>query len=89
MLVTKRVKFYGIVQGVNFRRKTLNRAREIGVNGWVKNILDGSVEAVFSGLDTDVLRLIDYCAHEMPVAMVTKYDIFDEKYQPFSSFEIV
>lgn len=89
MLVTKRVKFSGRVQGVNFRRKTQAKARELGVNGWVKNVVGGTVEAMFSGIDKDVEKLINYCLYEMPMTMVTKYDISEEKYQAFSSFEII
>lgn len=48
----------GRVQGVGFRHFTRTNARKIGVNGWVKNLPDGRVEAVFEGDDKDVEKMI-------------------------------
>lgn len=51
----------GKVQGVNFRAYTRDRAREAGVEGWVANLSDGRVEAVFEGSRAAVQRLISWC----------------------------
>ncbi|AKA48514.1 acylphosphatase [uncultured archaeon] len=88
MPLTKRVRFYGRVQGVYFRRRTRDAASEYGVSGWVKNLPDGSVEAELSG-DTDkVQRLIDYCQNEMPVARVDRVEITDMGYIDHIGFKI-
>ena len=51
----------GHVQGVNFRTHTRDEARRAGVDGWVKNLDDGRVEAVFEGTRAGVQRLISWC----------------------------
>ncbi|MEX2463705.1 MAG: acylphosphatase [Balneolaceae bacterium] len=54
----KHLKIRGRVQGVGYRYFTLQNARELGVNGWVKNRLDGSVEVLLSGSQNSVNELI-------------------------------
>lgn len=49
MTVTKRLIISGRVQGVGFRFYMERKARELGVTGWVRNRLDGSVEALVQG----------------------------------------
>ncbi|HEY6584980.1 MAG TPA: acylphosphatase [Gaiellaceae bacterium] len=51
----------GRVQGVFFRAETRNRARSLGLGGWVRNNGDGSVEAVFEGPDERVESMLDWC----------------------------
>ena len=51
----------GIVQGVAFRYYAQHKAGELGVSGWVKNLPDGRVEAVFEGDDAAVDRLVGWC----------------------------
>ena len=51
----------GRVQGVFFRAATRDRARSLGVAGWVRNLADGSVEAVFEGPRERVETLVDWC----------------------------
>ena len=48
------VKVVGSVQGVFFRVETRDRARSLGIAGWVRNLPDGAVEAVFEGEDAQV-----------------------------------
>jgi acylphosphatase len=47
----------GRVQGVNFRASARNYAREVGVSGWVRNLEDGRVEAVFEGERSAVQKI--------------------------------
>ena len=61
-MVQARVRFYGRVQGVFFRANTERKAIEMGINGYVKNMPDGSVEAVFEGDETKVKKVIDWCS---------------------------
>lgn len=51
----------GLVQGVGFRWWVLRTARDLGVDGWVANHPDGSVEMAVSGPDEAVARLVDLC----------------------------
>ena len=51
----------GSVQGVNFRAACRDQARQIGVEGWVRNLADGRVEAVFEGQRPAVQRMVSWC----------------------------
>jgi acylphosphatase len=51
----------GRVQGVNFRASTQEHARSAGVAGWVRNLEDGRVEAVFEGPRAAVDRMVSWC----------------------------
>ena len=57
--IAKDVRVTGFVQGVFFRAWTQEKARALGVNGWVRNCSDGSVEARFEGPSDKVRWLID------------------------------
>ncbi|MFE1747551.1 acylphosphatase [Coleofasciculus sp. H7-2] len=61
----------GTVQGVGFRFSTLDEAIQLGVSGWVRNLSDGRVEAVFEGSKADVEEIIQWC-HKGPAAAVVK-----------------
>lgn len=61
----------GIVQGVNFRYYTQREARSLGVNGWVANRWDGSVEVVAEGTRSQLETLLDWLGHGPPSATVT------------------
>lgn len=73
-----RVVVRGRVQGVWFRGSVAEAARGCGVDGWVRNRTDGSVEAVFEGRREVVDRLVDYCRHGPPGATVTRIDTHAE-----------
>ena len=78
----------GIVQGVFFRQKTKRQAESLGVNGWVRNLPDGRVEAVFEGEEEAVRALVDYCRHGPSYARVTNIDVLWEPHRgEFSGFE--
>jgi acylphosphatase len=62
-----RVHVSGTVQGVYFRATTRDEARDRGVDGWVRNLGDGRVEAVFEGAPDDVAEMVEFC-HEGPSA---------------------
>jgi len=51
----------GFVQGVFFRSETMKRARQRRVTGWVRNLPDGRVEAIFEGEKTDVEEVVSFC----------------------------
>lgn len=61
--VRVRVRVRGQVQGVWFRQSTAAEAGLIGVDGWVHNLPDGSVEAVFEGTPEAVALALAYASH--------------------------
>ena len=63
--VKARVRIEGLVQGVNYRYSTRQKAQELGVNGWVRNLADGSVECLLVGERDKVEALIRWC-HQGP-----------------------
>ncbi len=79
----------GKVQGVYFRQNTKQVAIEHKVTGWVCNLSDGLVEAVFEGYKTDVNDVIEWC-HVVPTnSRVDDVDVRFEKYSgEFASFTI-
>ncbi|MFB3888688.1 MAG: acylphosphatase [Candidatus Bathyarchaeia archaeon] len=77
----------GMVQGVFFRARTMEKAISLGVAGWVRNLRDGRVEAVFEGEENAVKAMVDYCRHGPRGAVVTKVDVewemFKGEYKDF------
>lgn len=65
----------GRVQGVNFRWHTQRQAEREGVTGWVRNLRDGRVEAVFEGEEDAVRRLVDWCRQGPPAARVDDVEV--------------
>ena len=51
----------GRVQGVFFRAFVMERAQQLKLTGWTKNLSDGRVEALFEGKDADVAAMLTYC----------------------------
>jgi len=79
----------GRVQGVFFRQKTKQQAESFGVTGWVRNLPDGRVEAVFEGDEEAVKALVEYCHHGPSYARVTNIDASWEDYRgEFSDFKM-
>jgi acylphosphatase len=56
-----RVRVRGRVQGVFFREEARRRAESLGVAGWIRNLPDGSVEAVFEGEEERVQSMVGWC----------------------------
>jgi len=71
----------GIVQGVNFRYYTQREAQKQNLTGWVQNLADGSVAALFEGEDEDVEAMIQWCHHGPPSAHVTELIVQPEEYR--------
>jgi acylphosphatase len=65
-----RIRVAGVVQGVYFRAETRDRARSLGLAGWVRNAADGSVEAVFEGEEERVGSMLEWCRRGPPGALV-------------------
>ncbi len=86
--IAKRVIFSGHVQGVFFRRQTKDAADSAGITGWVRNLPDGTVEALFCGDEQSVFRLIDFCANELRRSDVTSYMVNDAECTQAKDFTI-
>jgi acylphosphatase len=73
----KRVHVFvsGEVQGVYYRATTRDEARERGVTGWVKNLDDGRVEAVFEGGKEDVEDMVEFCHEGSSAARVSDVEV--------------
>jgi acylphosphatase len=87
-MTRRRVVVHGRVQGVFFRGSTVERAREVGVNGWVRNRPDGTVEAVFEGSAEQVAEMIRYCREGPPWARVERIQEFEETPEDLGDFGI-
>jgi acylphosphatase len=70
----------GRVQGVFFRSQTKHKADSHDVKGWIRNLSDGRVEAVFEGEIDAVQKLIEFCKHGPSEARVTNFDVTWETY---------
>ncbi|HKH90129.1 MAG TPA: acylphosphatase [Nitrososphaera sp.] len=79
----------GKVQGVYFRQNTKQVATRHKVAGWICNLSDGRVEAVFEGDKIDVNEVIEWCHTGPPNSRVDDVDVRFEKYSgEFESFTI-
>lgn len=81
-VVTVLARVSGRVQGVCFRAATQRAARSFSVAGWVRNLPDGSVEAVFQGKKQDVEAVLAWCWKGPPLAHVR-----DVKVEPLTGSE--
>jgi acylphosphatase len=84
-----RVRISGRVQGVFYRAYTHEAAQLIGVTGWVRNLIDGRVEAVFEGKAENVGKMIEWCYDGSPMSRVDHIEVFEEVYSgEFTELEI-
>jgi acylphosphatase len=89
MMARAHVFISGSVQGVFFRAEIRSKARNRDVTGWVRNLPDGRVEAVFEGEHENVENMINFCRRGPSGATVTKVDVHWEDYTGnFKTFNI-
>jgi acylphosphatase len=87
-VVRYRVLISGRVQGVYFRDSCQRLALDHGVNGWVRNLPDGRVEAVFEGPAGQVERLVDWSRRGPDRALVADVAVQAEQPEGLSTFQI-
>lgn len=88
--MTAHVFISGFVQGVGFRQFIKEFALKLGLTGWVKNLLDNRVEAVFSGPKENIEKIILLCKKGPFLSEVKDVDvIWEDIRENFESFEIV
>lgn len=84
------LKLYGRVQGVNFRSFIREKAHELGLSGWVKNMPDGTVETVVEGEEEKINEYIQWCEIGPPAARVEEtQEKWEEPTGEFTRFSII
>jgi len=78
----------GNVQGVFYRATTRDEARDRNVAGWVRNLSDGRVEAVFEGPESKVQEMVEWCHEGSPAATVEDVTVTYEPPEGLESFDI-
>ena len=86
--VRRHVWVSGRVQGVWFREGCRRRARALGVGGWVRNLPDGRVEAVFEGARPAVEACVEWCRTGPPGARVDALEALEELVAGTSGFQV-
>jgi len=71
----------GKVQGVFFRSSTQDMAQKLGLFGWVRNLADGRVEAVFEGEKEEVEKMLEWCKVGPEYARVTGIEVIWEEFK--------
>jgi acylphosphatase len=87
-VIRNRVLISGRVQGVAYRDACRKMAEQHGVTGWVRNLPDGRVEAVFEGKPDEVRHLVDWSRQGPPFAEVADVDVAAEEPEGMSEFQI-
>ncbi len=85
---TVQLRIHGRVQGVGFRWWTVTQARDLGLEGWVMNRSDGAVEALFSGPEYAVGKMLKLCADGPSHAVVFKVNVVQEGGDAPAGFEV-
>ena len=80
---------HGNVQGVFFRANAKKMAESLGLNGYAKNMPDGTVEVVAEGSEDKLKELVEFCKNGPEAAEVSKVDVkFEKASNEFDGFEI-
>jgi len=74
-MTTLRLRIEGSVQGVGYRFFAVGEARKLGLEGWIRNRSDGSVEALVSGHTKQIESFVAICMRGPPGARVTNVDM--------------
>ncbi len=68
-MIRKHILFFGRVQGVGFRFYSVNKARQLGLTGWVRNLYDGNVEMEVQGKEDKIAILIQFLGQQRYIAI--------------------
>lgn len=85
--MSRRLIVQGRVQGVWFRGWTVDQAKRLGLDGWVRNRRDGTVEMLVSGPEEAVGEFVARCHTGPPSARVERVDIEEVEETPPPGFE--
>ena len=86
--IRARVLISGRVQGVGYRMSTVDLATDLGLSGWVRNLADGRVEAVFEGNRDVVEEMIRWCQQGPPGAVVKNVAVEYEQPEGIQGFQV-
>jgi len=84
----KKILVYGMVQGVFFRKFVKDHALNLGLKGYVKNVNDGSVEAVFEGGEEQIKEIIGLCKKGPLGSRVDRVLVEEFRGDGFEGFEV-
>lgn len=87
-LIRAHVLVTGKVQGVGYRAATWDTATLLKLNGWVRNLRDGRVEAVFEGTPDQVEAMLRWCHQGPPAAVVDRVDVEYELPEGLKGFQV-
>jgi len=88
-VVKAQVLVEGRVQGVFYRGSTCREAQSLNIKGWVTNCVNGNVEAVFEGAETNVNKMIEWCKRGPSAAIVKNVKVdWKEPEGSFSDFSV-
>jgi len=87
-VLRRRVFVSGHVQGVLFRDNCRTEAQRLGVAGWVRNLYDGRVEAVFEGEPDVVQQMVAWAKRGPRHAVVTGVEVVEEPPEGLSGFDV-
>lgn len=80
----------GFVQGVGYRQFVKSKAQKLGVRGWVTNLSDGRVEAVFQGDKETLEQMINLCQKGPFFSEIKSVDVnYEQKTEGFDEFKII
>ena len=79
-MIRKHIIFYGSVQGVGFRYYSVNKARQLGLTGWVRNLYDGTVEMEVQGEEQAIDELIMFLDRQRYIR-IEKMDVKSQTLQ--------
>jgi acylphosphatase len=88
MSIVRHVVMRGYVQGVGFRMWTEDLAERLGLEGWVRNRRDGSVEAIVAGANDAVEQIVAWAKRGPAHAVVTAVEVSDDSGN-FVGFEML
>jgi acylphosphatase len=88
-MLTYHLIIQGRVQGVFYRASAKDKANELGIKGWIRNLPDGNVEAMISGDEKETDLFMEWCRQGPRGAKVTSVDVHKQSFTLFERFRIV
>jgi acylphosphatase len=84
-----KIRVRGLVHGVYFRASLSQVANAENVSGWVRNVSDGSVEALLEGNEDSIERVIDWARHGPPAARVDSVEVAKTELKHSKGFKVL
>lgn len=87
-IIAVHVFISGKVQGVGYRYSTVQEAQRLEIKGWVRNCLDGRVEAIFEGTEPQIEEMLQWCHQGPKTAKVTDVIVETIETKLYLDFEV-